>query len=598
MSQENVFKKLSESEQAYMDELISIIRRSSSGVMTKQKISALKTRLCKKHGLHKPPRDMDIIMLAKPEDLSELQHLRTKPTRSLSGVAVVAVMTRPDVCPHGKCTFCPGGLGSAFGDTPPSYTGFEPATRRGIRNDYDSFLQVFNRLEQYALGGHNPNKIDLIVMGGTFPSYDETYQYQFVVGVYLAMNAFSDLFYTQKGNTSTLNFDAFKEWFELPHEVINQEIEERLKKKMYALKEKYLSEISHLSWAEKLEYVKDKNETAAVRCIGLTEETRPDCSFLYHANNMLLHGVTRVELGVQTIYNDVLDETFRAHSVEDSIKATQVLKDLGFKVNFHMMLGLPLTTPQMDYENLQAIFQSPLFRPDMIKIYPCLVMAGTKLYRDYEKGLYKPIDLVHAAEAIGKFLPEVPEYCRIMRIQRDIPSTLVEGGVQKTNLKQYVEQYMEKHNLVCRDIRAREIARQKVVNPVAPTFEISFIEYEASGGTEFFIQAEDTANDILIGFCRLRFVKECLRPEFTPTSAIVRELHVYGSALNIGQAEGNYAEITGQHKGWGKKLMEKAEAICKERGKNKLLVIAGVGVREYYRNIGYTNDGPYVSKLL
>jgi elongator complex protein 3 len=346
-----------------------------------------------------------------------------------------------------------------------------------------------------------------------------------------------------------------------------------------------------------LERAKEINETTAIRCIGLTEETRPDCSFLVHANQMLDHGVTRVELGVQSVYNEVLDITFRAHTVEDSAKATQVLKDLGFKVNFHMMTAMPLTTPEMDKQNLHEIFENPAFKPDMLKVYPTLVMPGTKLFTDYKAGKYIPMRLEATSKMLGDFLPFVPPYCRIMRIQRDIPSTLVADGVLKTNLKQYVDQYMDEKGLVCRDIRAREIARLKITDPKPPVNEIIILEYEASGGTEFFISMEDTANDILHGFCRLRFPKECLRSEFTPTSAIIRELHVYGSALNIGEGE-SYAETSSQHKGFGKQLMAKAEEICKAQGKDKLLVISGVGVREYYRKLGYMNDGPYVSKAL
>jgi elongator complex protein 3 len=176
---------------------------------------------------------MDILLAATPEDLERLQHLRSKPTRSLSGVAVVAVMTKPEKCPHGKCTFCPGGLGSSYGDTPPSYTGFEPSTRRAIRNEYDSFLITFNRLEQYILGGHNPNKVDAIVMGGTFPSYDENYQYEFITGMYLAMNAFSDLFYITSNIDGKIKYRidyvAFKKFFELPHDVKDGALEEKLK---------------------------------------------------------------------------------------------------------------------------------------------------------------------------------------------------------------------------------------------------------------------------------------------------------------------------------------------------------------------------------
>ncbi|MFT4326515.1 MAG: tRNA uridine(34) 5-carboxymethylaminomethyl modification radical SAM/GNAT enzyme Elp3, partial [Candidatus Woesearchaeota archaeon] len=443
---------LEDQKKLYFRELIdTIFNLEQQGVeLDKQKVAQLKNKLAAKYDIVKPPKDVDVFIFCDVKDLHKLQHLRSKPTRSLSGVAVVAIMTRPDVCPHGRCVYCPGGLGSPFGDTPQSYTGFEPATRRAIRNNYDSFFQVMNRLEQYVLGGHDPNKVDLIVMGGTFPSYDINYQFEFILGVYMAMNKFSELFYTIVDGKPVLNHVAFKEWFELPHDVNDRDTEKRLKDKFKKLKEEALAELPQKATQDdKLEYVKLKNETTAIRCIGLTQETKPDCSLLEHCNRMLTHGTTRVELGIQTVYNDILRKTARGHTIKHSILATQILKDLGFKVNYHMMLGLPGVDEDKDLESLREIFKNDDFRPDMIKMYPTLVLPGTPLYERWEKGLYKPIELTAAAKIIGQFMAEIPSYVKVMRIQRDIPSTLVEGGVQKTNLRQYVEDYMKEHNLVC-----------------------------------------------------------------------------------------------------------------------------------------------------
>lgn len=582
----------------YLDELISEIikvEEESGKLLTKNNISNLKNKLARKYQLAKPPRDIDLILTANKEQLEKLRHLKSKPTRSLSGVAVVAVMTKPMKCPHGKCVFCPGGVDSNYGDTPQSYTGKEPSTRRAIRNEYDSFRIVFNRIEQYVLQGHNPNKVDCIIMGGTFPSYPREYQLDFTIKIYLAMNVFSKLFYVD----NELDFEKFKEWFYLPHDPDDSEVSEMLTKKIIELEEKSLANLEQFSTLkEKLDYVKKENETAAIRCIGLTLETRPDYSLLEHANEMLELGTTRVELGIQTVYDSVLEASGRGHTLKQSIESTEILRDLGFKINYHMMIGMPGSDREKDENSLNGIWTDDNFRPDMLKIYPCLVMPGTLLFNDFKSGSYVPYTLEEATELIGNSLANVPEYCRVMRIQRDIPSTLVEGGVHKTNLKQYVDKYMEMKGLVCRDIRSREIARVLKKELVEPKYELVVKEYLANGGKEFFISAEDTANDILIGFCRLRFINKVLRSEFTSDSAIIRELHVYGTSLNIGQKKGNYSDNTGQHKGWGKKLVQKAEEICKQNDKDKLLVISGVGVREYYRKLGFKNDGPYVSKLI
>lgn len=579
----------------YIEELIQNILKieeEKGKALSKNKISALKNMIARKYTLSKPPRDVDIMLSATKEQRDKLKHLKSKPTRSLSGVAVVAVMTKPMKCPHGKCVFCPGGVASEFGDTPQSYTGYEPSTRRARRNNFDPFMIVFNRLEQYVLSGHNPNKVDCIIMGGTFPSYDEVYQYEVVIEIYAAMNAFSTLFYQDQ----EIDFDSFKKWFYLPHDTEDENLGAKILKKIKDFKENYMKVLNeqYSDYKDRLTYVKKENEHSAIRCIGLTQETRPDYGLLEHANMMLTLGTTRVEIGVQSVFNDILKKSGRGHSVEDTIISTKILKDLGFKINYHMMIGMPGSDEEKDQASFQKIFSDADFKPDMLKIYPCLVMKGTKLYDDYLQGLYTPYTFEKAIEILAKIVSEVPEYCRIMRIQRDIPSTMIEDGIKKTNLKEYIDQYMKEKKLTCRDIRSREISRIKKTLLKKPDYKINVKKYDASGGEEFFITAEDDANDLLIGFCRLRFIHEVLREEFTERSAIIRELHVYGAALNLGEQN----EISLQHKGWGKKLVHKAEEICKEYGKDKLLVISGVGVKEYYRKLGYSDDGPYVSKLL
>jgi len=319
----------------------------------------------------------------------------------------------------------------------------------------------------------------------------------------------------------------------------------------------------------------------------LTLETRPDYAKLKHANEMLRLGCTRVELGVQTIYDKALKKIERGHSVEDSIESTRILKDLGLKINYHVMPGLPGITPKQDLEALKKLFTDMKFRPDMLKIYPCMVLKGTKLYKEWKKGKFKPITTDKAAKLIAEFKKYVPEYVRIMRVQRDIPTFMTEAGVDKTNLRQYVEKELKNKGIECRCIRCREIGRQK---QDVKDYEIRLIEYDASWGKEFFISAEK--NDAIIGFCRLRFPLKQLRKEITRWSALIRELHVYGETTKIGK------EGKTQHRGIGKELLKTAEKIAKENNYRKIIVISGIGVRNYYRKLGYKKEGVYMVKSL
>ncbi len=550
---------------AYMQELLSIITEKKPG---KDELSRIKTRLSKKHSLGYIPSDIEVML--ESDDKKAKKFLLTKPTRSISGVAPVAIMSRPHKCPHGTCTYCPGGPGSVFGNVPQSYTGKEPTTRRAIRNKFDPYLQVMNRLEQYMVTGHVPEKVDLIIMGGTLPSLSVEYQKEFISYAFKAMNDFSNLFF-RNGKFSKA---VFKEFFELPADISDPARLQRLHEKLSALKGK----------AALLEE-QGKNESADIRCVGMTLETRPSHAKLAHANLMLELGCTRVELGIQTVYEEVLEAVNRGHTLADSMECTRILKDLGFKINYHMMPGLPGVSRDMDLNSLKEIFSNPDFRPDMLKIYPCMVLKGTKLYEDWKAGTFTPIRTKEAAELIANFKPFIPEWCRLMRVQRDIPTNMTEDGVDRTNLRQYVEGIIRKKGIRCRCIRCREIGRTK---ETIEDYRIKVIDYEASRGREFFIVAEK--NDALIGYCRLRFPSQQLRNEITKTAALIRELHVYGQAAELGE-KGDV-----QHRGIGKTLLKKAEGIAMENKYNKIAVISGIGVREYYRKNGYALEGPYMVK--
>ncbi|MBN1503224.1 tRNA uridine(34) 5-carboxymethylaminomethyl modification radical SAM/GNAT enzyme Elp3 [Candidatus Woesearchaeota archaeon] len=538
----------------YFSHIVKILKERR---VVKQDMNALKNKLALKYKLRRVPTDIEILLNCSNEEYKEIKgKIKTKPTRTGSGVAVIAIMTKPFECPHGKCIMCPGGVGSGFGDVPQSYTGREPATMRGIRNRYDPYLQIFNRLEQYIILGHNPEKIELIVMGGTFPSFPSEYKEEFIKYSFKAMNDFSLMFY--KGG---LDLIKFKEFFEMPGDIYDKDRTARIQKKLLELKGECVLEKEQL-----------KNEKAKIRCVALCIETRPDYCKKEHIAEMLRFGCTRVELGVQSVYDDVLDKIERGHTVEDSIEATKLLKEAFLKVGYHMMPGLPGVDLTMDLDSLKEIISNPKFRPDALKIYPCMVMKGTRLYDLYKKGEYKPMSTDEAVKLITEFKRHVPEWMRIMRVQRDIPTKVTEAGVDLTNLRQLVHEKGAK----CRCIRCREPRGKRIkVSDV----EYKVQEYGASRGTEFFISAEQ--DDVLLGFCRLRVGER----------VGIRELHVYGTALGIGE-EGNV-----QHKGIGKELLRRAEKIGFKYS-NKIFVISGVGAREYYKKLGYGRDGVYMVKIL
>ncbi len=551
-------------------EIIDYIRQEKP---SKKELSKKKLELCKKHKLEKIPTEIEILLNATKDELNEIKDLIiTKPGRTGSGVAVVAVMTYPFKCPHGECAMCPSHTDE---QVPQSYTGKEPATLRGIRNEFDPYLQTMNRLEQYIVTGHSPEKIELIIMGGTFMSFDPDYKRTFVYYTYKAMNDFSSMFYED----NELNIEKFKEFFELPGDIEDKERANNLQKKLLFLKEKG----ANSTLAEE----KKQNESSSVRCVGLTIETRPDYGKLEQGNEMLEYGCTRVELGVQTVYDDVLEDIGRGHVVEDSIESTRILKDLGFKINYHMMPGLPNVSFEKDLEGFRELFENENFRPDMLKIYPCMVLKNTKLYEKWKSGEFSPLNAEKASKLIREFKKYVPRYVRIMRVQRDIPTYAIEAGVERTNLRQMIDQYGHE----CKCIRCREAGRvfeQKGNVPEKPKTHIK--KYNASHGIEYFISIED--DDVLFGFIRLRFPGKALREEIPENCALVRELHVYGELARIGK-EGKY-----QHKGYGKKLLKKAEEIAIENNKCKIVVISGVGVRDYYRKQGYELEGPYMVKYL
>ena len=551
-------------------------------IKSREELNKIKVRVARKYHLSRLPGNADILRVMSKEDREKFKEfLKKKPTRTISGVAVVAMMTKPFPCPHGRCIYCPGGPSEG---SPQSYTGKEPSALRAIQSAYHPYIIMLRRLKQLHDIGHDIDKVEVIIQGGTFPAMDLDYQEWFIKNAFKAMN----------------DFPYFKDIKNLEEKLIRV-----LVKKDYSVfdedpKFKAAWERTHRKKFYFLEDEQRKNERAKVRMVGLTIETRPDWSFERHIDRMLALGATRVELGVQTVFNFIYERVKRGHTVEDVVRATQLLKDAGLKINYHMMPGLPGSNFERDLRAFQIIFEDSRFRPDMLKIYPTLVTEDTILYKWYKEGKYRPYTTEEAVELLVEVYKIIPKWIRVMRIQRDIPVPLIVAGVKHSNLGQLVFNELIKRGIRPREIRFREVGHvmQKFrVHPEVEHVKLLREDYEASEGREIFISFEDVKNDILIGFLRLRIPSEkAHRKEINCCpSAIVRELHIYGPLVPIG----GKPKYEWQHRGYGRELLAEAERIAREEfDVKKMLVISGVGVREYYRKFGYRKDGPYVSKRL
>ncbi|MFN0207590.1 MAG: tRNA uridine(34) 5-carboxymethylaminomethyl modification radical SAM/GNAT enzyme Elp3 [Planctomycetota bacterium] len=557
------------------DAIREIIKTAAAERPGKRELAKIKKNICKKHGVVRIPTDVEILFKSPPEQYASVRkYFLTKPVRTLSGVATIAVATKPLGCPHGKCSFCPGGVDSAFGSVPQSYTGLEPSIRRSALSNYDPYAVVFGRLSQYIITGHVPEKVELIIQGATFPAYPKSYQFEFVRSCFLALNDFSRLFF----GGGEFDILQFKEFVSVHSALDNPGDWNRLLPTILHEKQKC---------KDSFETVRDANENAKIRCVGLTIETKPDFGFLDHGNQMLELGCTRVEIGVQSPYDDVLLATNRGHTSEDTKRSIQILRDLGFKLNFHVMPGLPGVSRERDARAFEQYFSDAAYKPDMLKVYPCMVMKGTALFDEWKRGTFVPISTDEAAERIVDLKKSVAPYCRVMRVQRDIPTAATEAGVDRTNLRQYIVKLQKERGVACRCIRCSEPRGERL-----PDSEmlINVLEYEASGGSEYFIHARCGA--YLLGFVRLRLPKVALRSEITNTTALIREIHVYGKALALG-ARGEV-----QHSGIGAQLLERAEAVARASAKLKIVIISAVGARSYFKKFGYNREGPYMIKML
>lgn len=522
------------SDRTALREIISLILNTVPG---EQNIRRIIVGTCKKYHLPYVPRYSDILAAADPEERDLLRPvLMVKPSRTLSGVAPVAAMTSPSPCPHGICLPCPGGPEHPF-HSPQSYTGGEPAARRAILHEFDPYLQVSARLGQFEALGHHVDKAELIVMGGTITARDPAYQSGFVTGCIRAMN----------------EYGTGPE----PENLTTEEI--------------FL-----------------RNETSRVRCVGITFETRPDWCNKEHIDRMLSLGVTKVELGVQHLDDRILELNRRGCTVADNVEANTLLRDAGIKVGFHMMPNLPGSDITKDREMFKQLFSDERFRPDFLKIYPTLVTPGTEIEALLNQGEYSPYSEEDLIGLVADAKEQIPEYCRLQRIQRDIPADMIVAGSKHSNFRELVKERLQARGGRCRCIRCREIGRRQAAGPE----EIRTLRYGSCGGEERFISA--VCDDSLIGFARLRFPGTTWRPE-TGGCAFLRELHVYGLVVPIGKQGGGEKK---QHQSHGSRLLAEAEQQVTENGFERVAIMAGIGVRPYYRRLGYERSGPYMVKTL
>jgi len=565
--------------------------------------------------------------------------LRKKPMKTQSGIAVITVMPMPYDCPHGKCIYCPGGKEY---NTPLSYVGTEPSTKFAQRVKYDSYVQVRYKIMQLMEGGHEISKAELVLVGGTFPFYPKDYQIYFVKRCYDALNSIKHVEYP----------------IQVPYEYSSTLDKHTTLSTGNSSQEERISKLDSLLLT--LEKAKQKNETAFVRCVGLTIETKPDYCKMDHINLMLELGTTRIELGVQSLNDTVFKMVNRGHTIEDVYKAFYQARNSGYKIGAHMMPGLPGSSFEQDLNDSRILFEDERLKPDMLKIYPTLVVRNTGLYKLYKDQKYKSYSTNELVELLVEIKKIIPPWVRIMRIQREIEAPDIISGPKMGNIRQKVLEKLNRQGIKCKCIRCREIGLYENKVEFSNDDVLLFrTEYNAANGKEIFLSFELKDRMLLFGFLRLRIMSDPLRKELQSgfdfitgssnnnisdstdksfTSAIVRELHVYGTVAKIGEqvnkkqsttdnkkssmmfrigdnSYDNYSTIFNpiandsglvgnnqvkyQHKGLGKGLLAEAEKICREEyGLKKISVISAVGTRDYYRKFGYTNNGPYVTKLL
>jgi elongator complex protein 3 len=484
------------------------------------------------------------INLTLKQTTNFLKNIKLKNIRTLSGVTPVTVMTKPYPCP-GKCIYCPNET-----DVPKSYISSEPGAQRAVANHFDPYLQTFNRLVAFRNTGHPTDKIELIIIGGTWSFYPKNYQIWFVKRCIEAMNCFD----MHLGFQTVTNL-----------KVVNPQSYSVLKK------------------------VLQKNEAARSKCVGISVETRPD----YVSKKELIHlrkmGITKVQIGVQSLDDLILMKVHRGHLVKITVKAFKLLRQFGFKIQAHWMPNLLGSTPKIDFIDYKKLCLNSNFIPDEIKIYPCSLIEGTQLMKYYLNKSWKPYTYSVLKKLIKKCILATPRYCRISRIIRDISSADIFVGNKRSNLRQDVENEIRNSSRLAKEVRSREIGNDKFEGQDITYKETS---YKTTCSKEIFIEVTDK-KDKVVGFLRLSLPTSRYIIKELEGSAIIRELHIYGQSLPIGKS------ISGlpQHSGLGKLLIKNAVKLSSTGRYKKLSVISSVGTKGYYRKLGFT-DGPLYQHLI
>ncbi len=588
----SLFKELENTLVLNKKKLAQIVKKypkSPGKLFTKHELVFAYRKLVDTHGLlHQQPRIM--------------KWLRKKPIRTSSGVTPVTVLTKPFPCP-GKCIFCPSDI-----RMPKSYLADEPGAQRAERNYFDPYLQTYNRLKALDEIGHNVDKVELIILGGTWSYYPEPYQIWFIKECFRALNEYGNkdsrdevLKHYKQMNQKLKKMKAHP--LSSNPEENKQDLQEKnikgksFKKtynqiisEVYTAPEKIggFDQYQTANW-EELGALQKINETAAQRCIGLVVETRPDNISEAEVIRIRRLGATKAQIGFQSLDDEVLEKNKRGHNVAATRKAVRLLRLAGFKIHAHWMANLYGSNVEGDKKDYDKLFKDQDFRPDELKIYPCSLLSSAQLMQYYLDGRWQPYNHEELLEVLSYVLINTPQYCRLTRVLRDIPSTDIVEGNKKTNFRQIAEQHLDQLGQQMSDIRAREIRHQKFDEK---TVQLTEVAYQTSVGEEKFLQfvvPQLNSPDKIVAFLRLSLPKEKPFIKELEQSAMIREIHVYGQAVKIGKKD----QQRPQHLGFGTRLIQKAKEIATENGYEKLAVISGIGTKEYYRKKGFKDGELY-----
>jgi elongator complex protein 3 len=513
--------------------------------------------------------------------LDEAQFVRRvqlRPVRTQSGVTPLTVLTRPHPCP-GRCVFCPNDV-----RMPKSYLADEPGAQRAANNHFDPYLQTWNRLDAYRAIGHPTDKVEMIVLGGTWSSHPESYQVWFVKRCFDALNDFGRSVDGRADvrapieDYSGVEASGGQSYNDTITDFLRQSLQGRLQ-----------DEGESASW-ESLEAAQRENETAACRNVGFVVETRPDHLSLEEVIRIRRLGCTKVQIGYQSLSDEVLAANARGHDVAATRRAMSLLRAAGFKIHAHWMPNLLGATPEGDIEDFGRLFADADFRPDELKIYPCSLIETAELMHYHERGEWRPYDHDELLEVVSSALERVPRYCRVTRVIRDISSDDIVVGNKLTNFRQIAEQELIRRGGCCVDIRAREIRDGRFDQDALVLHET---RYETGIGEERFLEFV-TETDRIVAFLRLALPRQRSPIDEIGESALIREVHVYGAALELGARPAARA----QHRGLGQRLIEAAAAAARTAGYADLAVISAIGTRPYYRMQGFADGALYQHRAL